>query len=166
MFTDEVKEDLFKLAQGLGCYALLLVLIYWGSSGRLFGNLGSIAWLTIGTAVCFTGFGVVGHRIWLMVKSTSGRHFVRRSKMDTVTSGLLQMLGTAFVKLSDPRCVPSRRAALAVVGLGMRKLAQTGDMGSEARALVDSLGLNQGSQEADLAQAVQVIVFDLRVRVS
>lgn len=81
--------------------------------------------------------------------------------MNEATAGLLQILGSAFVKLSDPACAPNRRPDLAIIEMGMRKLAQTGDMGAEARALIETYSLKQGSQEADLAQAVQVVVFDL-----
>ncbi len=81
--------------------------------------------------------------------------------MNEATAGLLQILGSAFVKLSDPACAPNRRPDVAIIGMGMRKLAQTGDMGAEARALIETYSLKQGSQEADLAQAVQVVVFDL-----
>lgn len=82
--------------------------------------------------------------------------------MNEETSGLLKILGSAFIKLSDPACAPNRRPDLAIIGMGMRKLAQTGDMGAEARALIESYSLNQGSQEADLALAVHVVVFDLQ----
>lgn len=79
-----------------------------------------------------------------------------------IEPGLLNLLGSAFIKLATDGCPSTRLSELAVLGLGLRQLAHNGDMGPAARALVTALGLKQGSQTADLAQAIQVVVFDLQ----
>lgn len=168
--TKKLIDALIPLASLVVFVALLLVIVYLASDTpvrQIVVHFGSMFYGHPFVIAFTASMGLLGFAL-MLVRIVEGYESGQRRSIlmfedRWTTSGLLQVLGTAFVKLSDPRCVPSRKADLAVVGLGMRKLAQTGRMGAEARALVDSLGLNQGSQEADLAQAVQVIVFDLRV---
>lgn len=81
--------------------------------------------------------------------------------MSAEIAGLLKLLGAAFMQIADSDLSAAARNELRVIGAGMRKLAQSGDMGPEARQLVSSMKIAQGSQSADLAQAAQKIVFQL-----
>lgn len=66
--NEDAANEIFSFAQLFAVYIFILGLVYIGYSRSFFGLQSAITWIIFGTAVCFTGVGVIGHRIWLSMQ--------------------------------------------------------------------------------------------------